>query len=109
MAGCDARRFAETRVLELVPLPCWDGLSPEVRRSRIARLIQQIEAEAAALRKASGLEPVGREAIERQNPFERLKKPKQSSAPHWPTTSAPPREYPGTYPCNRPGGGNLAL
>ena len=79
----DARRFAETQVLELVPLPCWDGLSPKVRRSRIAGLIHQIEAEAAALRKDSGLEPVSREAIERQNPFERPKKPKKSSAPRF--------------------------
>jgi putative transposase len=79
----DARRFAEPQVLELVSLPCWDGLSPEVRRSRVAGLIDQIEAEAAAFRKASGLEPVGREAIERQNPFERPKKPKKSSAPRF--------------------------
>jgi hypothetical protein len=79
----DARRFAEAQVLELVPLPCWDGLSPEVRRSRIAGLIQQIEAEAAVLRKASGLEPVGREAIERQDPFGQPKNPKKSSAPRF--------------------------
>jgi REP element-mobilizing transposase RayT len=81
--ACEARSFAETQVLELVPLPCWEGLPAEIRRSTIAGLVQQIEAEAAAIRKASGIEPLGREAIERQNPSERPKNPKKSSAPRF--------------------------
>jgi hypothetical protein len=39
----DLGRFAETEVLELVPLPCRDHVSAENLRRRIAGLIRQIE------------------------------------------------------------------
>ncbi len=63
-----ARCFAEPEPLSLEPLPCWKHLSTESYQKRVADLVQQIEVEAAAKREATGTEPLGREAILRQNP-----------------------------------------
>ena len=49
----DPDRFAESETLTLASLPCWSHLSPEAYRARIAELIDQIEADAAAQREAA--------------------------------------------------------
>jgi hypothetical protein len=52
----------------LSQLPCWRHLAPEAYRSRVAELIRQIEATAAAERKKKGVEPLGVEKILTQDP-----------------------------------------
>jgi len=52
----------------LIPLPCWKDLPPEAYRTRIAGLVEKIEADAAALREQTGRPPLGAEAILRQDP-----------------------------------------
>ena len=64
-------------------LPCWRDLSAKDYQKRIADLVQQIEAEAAARREATGIEPKGREAILRQSPETRPAKSKKSPAPRF--------------------------
>jgi hypothetical protein len=76
-----ARQYATREILMLDPLPCWRHLSPEQYRSQIAALVETIEAEARMRRKATGLEPLGPDAILRQSPFARPRKSKRSYAP----------------------------
>jgi hypothetical protein len=61
-------KYAEEEELVLSPLPCWANLSPEQYRERIAELVEEIEEEARADREAKGVEPLGVEAILRQDP-----------------------------------------
>jgi putative transposase len=77
----DRLQYATREVLELDPLPCWKHLTEEQRRFRIAALVEDIEAEAAARRKRTGARPLGVPAILAQNPLQRPKKTKKSPAP----------------------------
>jgi hypothetical protein len=52
----------------LSQLPCWKHLTPEAYRARVAELIHQIEATAAAERMKKGVEPLGVEEILAQDP-----------------------------------------
>ena len=61
-------KYAEEEELVLSQLPCWADLTPEQYRARIAELVEEIEAEARADREARGIEPLGAEAILRQDP-----------------------------------------
>jgi hypothetical protein len=70
---------AETVVL--TPLPCWSSSSPEAYRRQVAFLVDQIVAEAKAERDRLGIEPLGREAVLRQNPLTRPGRLKKSPAP----------------------------
>jgi hypothetical protein len=65
----------------LSPLPCWEHLSPEKYRERIAAMVTEIEEDAAAERKGKGVQPLGREAILAQNPHTRPERIKKSPAP----------------------------
>jgi hypothetical protein len=47
---------------------CWKHLTPEAYRVRVAELIHQIEATAAAKRAKKGVEPLGSEKILAQDP-----------------------------------------
>ncbi len=76
-----ARQFAETEVVNLAHLPCWQHLSAEQYRERIAELINTIIEQAAARRAAKGIEPLGAAAILRQHPFTQPAKTKRSPAP----------------------------
>ena len=58
-------------------------LPPEVYRARIAKLIDQIEADAAAQREAAGRKPLGAEAILRQDPRTEPNRTKKSPAPRF--------------------------
>jgi hypothetical protein len=62
-------------------LPCWEHLSAEAYRARIAELIGQIEADAAAKREQTGIAPLGRERILRQHPHRRPNQTRKSPAP----------------------------
>ena len=74
-------QYATREVLELDPLPCWEHLTEEQRRVRIAALVEDIESEIAARRKRTGAKPLGVAAVLAQNPLQRPKKTKKSPAP----------------------------
>jgi hypothetical protein len=65
----------------LSQLPCWKHLTPETYRARVAKLIHQIEATAAAERAKRGVEPLGVEKILAQDPETRPEKLDRSPAP----------------------------
>ena len=67
--------------MNFVPLPCWQHLSAEQYRERIAGLVEAMIAKAAARRAETGIEPLGAAAILRQQPFSQPAKTKKSSAP----------------------------
>jgi REP element-mobilizing transposase RayT len=74
-------KYAEEEELKLSQLPCWADLTPEQYRERIAELVEGIEAETRADREARGIEPLGVEAILRQEPHARPNQTKKSPAP----------------------------
>ena len=73
--------FAKEYTLQLVQLPCWEHLDPEQYRERIAELVGEIEARAAAMREATRRPALGAAAIRAQNRHDRPAKPKKSPAP----------------------------
>jgi hypothetical protein len=77
----ERNRFATPEAVTLSPLPCWEHLSPESRKERVAEFVREIEEEAAAQRKATGKTVLGRAAILKQHPHERPNRPKKSYAP----------------------------
>jgi hypothetical protein len=74
-------QYATRETLELDPLPCWKHLTPEQRQKRVAALVSEIEAEAAARRERTGIPPLGPQAILTQNPQSQPAKTKRSPAP----------------------------
>ncbi len=74
-------RYTTTEPVTLSPLPCWEHLSPEVRKEKIAELVREIEEEAAAKRMATGRTVLGRAEILKQHPHQRPPRPKRSYAP----------------------------
>ena len=78
-----SRPLRRTETLTLAPLPCWKHLSPEIYRARIKGIIQQIDADAAAQREASGHKPLGADAILRQDPRTEPNRTKKSPAPRF--------------------------
>jgi len=77
----ERERFATRETVTLSPLPCWEHLSPEDQKKKIAYLIREIEEEAAAQREAAGLQVLGREPVLQQNPHERPVRSKKSYTP----------------------------
>ncbi len=75
--------FIEPETLTFESLPCWEHLSPEQYRARIAPLVEQIEADAAAAMERTGRKPLGAEAILRQDPTTRPEHLKKSPAPRF--------------------------
>ncbi len=76
-----ARQFAETETVSLASLPCWEDLSAEQYRERIAEWVEAIITKAAARRVATGIESLGAAAILRQHPFTQPARTKRSPAP----------------------------
>jgi putative transposase len=74
-------QYATREVLELDPLPCWEHLTAEQRRARVAALVVDIESETAARRKRMGAKPLGVAAVLAQSPLRKPKKTKKSPAP----------------------------
>jgi len=62
------RAFASPETVVLTPLPAWAHLEPEVKRARLRELLDLARAEAEAMRQETGREPLGREAVVRQDP-----------------------------------------
>jgi REP element-mobilizing transposase RayT len=79
----DPQQFEEPETLTLAQLPCWKDLSPEQYRGQIAGLVQSVEAAAASERTESGKQPLGREAILRQEPTAEPEDTKKSPAPRF--------------------------
>ncbi len=77
----DRLQYTTREVLELDPLPCWKDLPEEERRRRIKALVEDVESEAAARRKSTGVKLLGPVAVLAQNPLRRPKKTKKSPAP----------------------------
>ncbi len=75
------KEIAQTEIVVLTPLPGWSSASPEQYRRQVADLVEQIVAEAKAERERLGIEPLGREAVLRQNPLTRPNRVKRSPAP----------------------------
>ncbi len=57
--------------LGLSRLPCWEHLSPQQYRERVAALIEEIEIAARLARLERGVPVLGLEAVLRQNPLTR--------------------------------------
>jgi len=68
-------------MLKLDPLPCWQHLTEEQRRVRVAALVEDIELEVANRRKRTGAKPLGVAAVLAQDPLQKPKKTKKSPAP----------------------------
>ncbi len=72
--------FATTYDVPLAPLPCWAHLSPVEQRSKVAELVESIEAEARAKNLAEGGVPHGPEWVCRQDPHSKPRCVKHSPA-----------------------------
>jgi len=77
----ERNRFATPETVTLSPLPCWEHLSPEDQKEKVADLVREIEEEAAAQRAAMGKTVLGRAEILKQHPHQRPNRPKKSYAP----------------------------
>jgi len=79
--------FAERELVTLSTLPCWQGLSPEEIRERIAYLLESIERQHAERRRAEGKGVLGAKAVCRRHPHSRPEKLKRSPAPRFHATT----------------------
>jgi hypothetical protein len=75
--------FEEPETLILAPLPCWKHLSSEQYRHQIESMVQRIENTASAQRERSGKQPLGPDAIRRQDPRAEPDRTKKSPAPRF--------------------------
>jgi hypothetical protein len=73
--------FSSETCLVLSQLPCWKHLTPEAYRTRVAEIMHQVEATAAAERADKGVEPLGTEKILAQDPETRPETLDRSPAP----------------------------
>lgn len=78
-----SQSFEEPETLILEPLPCWEHLSSEQYRHQIECMVQEIEDTAEAQRKRSGQQPLGADAIRRQDPRTEPNRTKKSPAPRF--------------------------
>ncbi len=69
--GPDEQSFRTEETVALSPVPCWRHLSAEGYRDRVARLVDEIEEEAAAERRLAGRTAMGRRAVLAQHPHHR--------------------------------------
>jgi hypothetical protein len=75
------QRFAVEETVILSPPPCWSHLSPERYRERIQGLVEEVETEAALMRRRSGTRVLGVKAILAQHPHTRPDRLARSPAP----------------------------
>ena len=75
------RKYATEETLTLDPLPCWKHLTKEERRCRVAALVAEIEAQAAAQREKTGTPSLGADVILKQDPLSRPRHSKHSPVP----------------------------
>lgn len=74
---------AKPEIVTLSPLPCWKGLPEDEVRELVANLIETIERENDARRRAEGQGVLGVKAIRRRDPHERPEKLARSPAPRF--------------------------
>ena len=89
----DPLQFTTRETVTLSSLPCWKHLSPEAYRQRVADLAREIEEEAAATRKRTGVQPFGRKTILAQDPLSRPKRLKKNPAPLFHAATKAVRHY----------------
>jgi REP element-mobilizing transposase RayT len=77
----DRSEYTTAETVVLSPLPCWKDLPREEQKARVAEVVQEIEEETAARRKRTGVRPLGRNTILKQDPLARPKRLKKSPAP----------------------------
>jgi hypothetical protein len=76
-------KYATEEELVLTQLPCWEHLSREEYRDRIASLVEEIEAEGRAKRELTGIPAVGVAEIVKQSRHSRPNQSKRSPAPQF--------------------------
>ncbi|HSM51905.1 MAG TPA: transposase [Thermoanaerobaculia bacterium] len=76
-----AREFASTETAVLTPLPAWAHLEPEAQRERLRELLDLARSEAEAMRRETGRDPMGPNAVVRQDPHRVPAQSKRSPAP----------------------------
>jgi hypothetical protein len=74
---------ASEETFVLSRLPCWEHLSPEEYRKRVAELVEEIELDARVARMERGFPVLGIGAVLRQHPHTRPNKTKKSPAPRF--------------------------
>jgi hypothetical protein len=74
-------QFATIETLTLDPLPCFKHLPPEEYRKRMEEIVAEVVEEARVTREAKGVEPLGADAVRRQQPHTRPNRTKKSPAP----------------------------
>jgi len=79
----DPPEFATEEQIEFSPPPCWDHLSKEEIRLKVAELIAWIEEKGAAERRRKGKKSLGVKKILRKNPYEKVENPKKSPKPRF--------------------------
>ena len=75
------KEFADHHTLNLVPLPCWWDLAPEVVQTYVAKMVQEVERETRERHSQEGTRPLGRRAILRAHPHSSPERSKKSPAP----------------------------
>ena len=86
------KQFTSTETLSLCPLPCWDDLSSDEVRARIAELVGEITAETRRRHRRARTRPLGIRRILRQNPHGRPRRMARSSAPRFHAAAWPIRK-----------------
>ena len=81
-------QFTEEEELHLVPLPCWNEVSPKLRQEWISDLIQEIESEAADMHRRRGTVPLGVQAICDQAPQDLATRLEKRVKPNFHATQA---------------------
>ncbi len=77
----DRSAFMTPYELKLAPLPCWQKLSTATIRKKVAMMVAEIEAQAAAHREQLGIKPQGMEKLRKQDPLTRPVFSKRSPKP----------------------------
>jgi hypothetical protein len=75
--------YATEEIFFLTRLPCWEHLSQEEYRQRVAELVEEIELDARVRRLERGLPVLGVGAVLRQRPHTQPNKTKKSPAPRF--------------------------
>lgn len=77
----DPEAFIERETISLAPLPCWSSLDSQTYRDRLRELISEIESAARRRNTESGREPLGFDAVCRQDPHSEPNRIKKGPAP----------------------------
>jgi hypothetical protein len=73
--------FPSVETVKLTPLPCWRNLNRDAIRSRVSRLIKEIEKETRKMHLEQRTSPAGMNRVLARHPHERPKSMKRSRAP----------------------------